>query len=136
MENNYYDIFDKEEDRKIAEKIWRRTLQVFVHSYLYYECDENLIDDYAWSMWATELYELRKAHPEIASKLPLNDAFDKDYDGSSGQFLDYKRPEITQIGNRLLYYYGKLKPETTTKKKSKKKKEEKADVDIDSQTEK
>ena len=96
-----YEIFSGEE-LTIAEKIQRRRYQMLVHSYIYYELDNNIISDSQWSQWATELAELQSKYPDIASQVIYADDFD-DWDGSTGAFLRYKnKPNIITTARRLL----------------------------------
>lgn len=71
-----------------AEKIKQRRLQILVHSYIYYELDKNIIEDYKWDKWAKELVDLQRTYPEIASKVIYADEF-KDWAGSTGAFLKF-----------------------------------------------
>ena len=96
-----YDTFSGEE-LKIAEKIQRRRYQMLVHSYIYYELNENIISDSQWSQWAMELVDLQSKYPEIAEKVSYAKDFE-DWDGSSGAFLTYaNKPNIVITANRLL----------------------------------
>ena len=96
-----YEIFSGEE-LKIAEKIQQRRYQMLVHSYIYYELNENIVSDSQWSKWAVELADLQKQYPEIASQVKYAEDF-ADWDGSSGAFLTYtNKPNIVMIANRLL----------------------------------
>lgn len=95
-----YDIFSGEE-LKIAEKIQQRRLQMLVHSYIYYDLDNNLISDTVWSQWAVELAQLQKDYPEIEKQVPYRDGFEE-WDGSTGAFLPYKTPQIQCIAARLM----------------------------------
>lgn len=85
----------------IASKILQRRLQILVHSYIYYELDDNIISDNMWSKWAMELVKLQKDNPIIASKLPYTKDF-LEFDGSTGFNLPYKNKEIIERANRLL----------------------------------
>lgn len=95
-----YDIFSGEE-LKIAEKIQQRRLQMLVHSYIYYDLDNNIVSDATWSRWAVELAQLQKDYPEIEKKVPYRDGFEE-WDGSTGAFLPYKTPQIQRIAARLM----------------------------------
>ena len=96
-----YEIFSGEE-LAIAEKIQRRRYQMLVHSYIYYELDNNIISDSQWSQWATELAELQSKYPDIASQVVYADDFE-DWDGSTGAFLSYKdKPNIITTARSLL----------------------------------
>lgn len=105
-----YEIFSGEE-LKIAEKIQRRRYQMLVHSYIYYEMNENIISDSQWSSWAMELVDLQSKYPDIAEKVIYAKDF-ADWDGSSGAFLTYaNKPNIVITANRLV---GGNKKQTTT----------------------
>ena len=60
-----YEIYQGEQ-LKIAELILQRRLQMLVHSYIYYELNDNIISDNTWSKWAVELADLQNKYPEIA----------------------------------------------------------------------
>lgn len=91
----------------IAEKIKRRRYQMLVHSYIYYELDKNLISDSQWSQWATELADLQKAFPDIASKVVYAKDFEG-WDGSSGAYLTYRdKPNIVCTAERLVAMFEK-----------------------------
>ena len=96
-----YEIFSGEE-LTIAEKIQRRRYQMLVHSYIYYELDNNIISDSQWSQWATELAELQSKYPDIANQVIYAEDFE-DWDGSTGAFLNFKnKPNIISAACRLL----------------------------------
>lgn len=96
-----YEIFEGEE-LQIAEKIQRRRYQILVHSYIYYEMNENLISDSQWSAWAMELVELQSKYPSIAKQVIYAEDFEG-WDGSSGAFLTYAdKPNIVMTANRML----------------------------------
>jgi hypothetical protein len=96
-----YDIY-KGEELKIAEKIQQRRYQMLVHSYIYYELNQNIVSDSQWSKWATELADLQDKYPELAKNVVYADDFEG-WDGSSGAFLDYSaKPNIIATANKLL----------------------------------
>ncbi len=72
----------------IQEKIKQRRRQMLVHSYLYYEKNENIVSDSKWSQWAMELVQLQKGYPKEASEVEFAEMF-KDWDGNSGAGLSY-----------------------------------------------
>lgn len=80
-----YEIYQGEQ-LKIAELILQRRLQMLVHSYIYYELNDNIISDNTWSKWAVELADLQNKYPEIAKTVEWSEAF-KNWDGSTGAFL-------------------------------------------------
>lgn len=121
-----YEIFSGEE-LKIAEKIQQRRYQMLVHSYIYYELDNNIVSDSKWSQWAVELAHLQNEHPDIARQVIYADDF-ANWDGSTGAFLDYAKPNIVSTALKLLGVVDEVKKpavvtpvkkitKTTTRKK-------------------
>lgn len=94
------------DEERISEKILRRRRQVLVHSVIYYNFNDNIIDDKTWSEWAIELEKLQKNYPEIASKLPWAEDF-KDFDHSSGYNLPLEDPWAVRKAQQLLNYNRK-----------------------------
>ena len=83
-----YEVFS-EDNLKIAELIQRRRLQILVHSCIYYELNDNIVDDNTWNKWSEQLVELQSKYPDIAKQVIWYDAF-KDWNGSTGAFLPLK----------------------------------------------
>jgi hypothetical protein len=79
----------------------RRQRQILVHSFLYYQLNENLVSDSIFDAWCKELAEFRKEYPGTFKLSAYYEGF-KDFDGSSGYDLPYGNPEIQNIGYRLL----------------------------------
>lgn len=94
--------------QSIYEKIKQRRRQLLVHSYIYYELDESIISDSKWSKWAMELVELQRNYPEESKQVEFYDMF-KDWDGSSGAFLNYTQG-IINCAERLLRIKSPVKP--------------------------
>lgn len=84
-------------------KVTQRRRQILVHSYLYYELNENVITDALWSKWAEELYALQAESPELAQSCPMAKEFEN-FDPSSGFYLNYRQPWIAKEAERLLKY--------------------------------
>ena len=78
-----------------------------VHSCIYYEFNENIIDDHEFDRRAKELVELQEKYPEIAEKVEWADAF-AGFDGSSGYHLPYRNPWVMKTAKRLLRAHGKV----------------------------
>lgn len=97
-------------DTQLLSLINRRERQILVHSYIYYELDQNLIPDSTWTKWAFELAELRDKHPDIYKRSVYSWAF-IDFDGSTGfdLYSAYMRPEIV---NRATYLVNIAKGKT------------------------
>lgn len=114
-----YELFQGEE-LKIAEKIQQRRLQILVHSYIYYECNKNIISDRQFDMWGKELVKLQKDYPEISKQVMYYEPF-IGFDASTGFDLPYKDIDIVYKANRLLYKYNmkqdNVKQEKETRKK-------------------
>lgn len=70
----------------VKEKIRQRRRQMLVHSYIYYELNDNIISDSQWSKWAKELAQLQKDYPKESAEVEEYENF-KNWDGSSGAFL-------------------------------------------------
>lgn len=83
------------------EKINQRERQILVHSYLYYELDESVVDDFAFTRWTYDLVDLMSSHPKEFEQSVYYKDF-KDYEGATGHGLDYKKPEIVRVATRLL----------------------------------
>lgn len=95
----------KNSEDSISDLIKRRRRQILVHSFIYYELNENLISDTQWSEWAIELEKLQADYPGIASKVEYADVF-KEFDHSTGANLRdaYMQDNIVSIAFRLLHY--------------------------------
>lgn len=89
----------------IEEKIKQRRLQMLIHSYIYYELDKNIIDDSTWDKWAIELVKLQQENPIASKKVIYYEQF-KDWDGSSGAFLEFDN-KIKKKAEYLLKIEGK-----------------------------
>ena len=101
--------------QKIVEKIQQRRLQILVHSYIYYELNDNIISDSQWNKWAHELVELQRKYPKESSSVIHADTF-KDFDGSTGMDLAYSDPFIVNRANYLLSMKKSLKSIGNVKK--------------------
>jgi hypothetical protein len=107
--------------QSIKEKIKQRRRQMLVHSYLYYELDENIVADSKWSKWAFELAELQKHYPKESNEVEYAELF-RDWNGSSGADLKYDE-SIIECANRILALSKKklVKPKVKQKVKTMKK---------------
>ena len=82
---------------------------MLVHSYIYYEMNENIISDSQWSQWAVELAQLQSKYPNIAKQVIYAEDFEG-WDGSSGAFLSYtNKPNILVSAHFLLKNMQKAK---------------------------
>ena len=83
----------------------RRERQILVHSCLYYQFNENLIQDHVYDAWSKELVELIQTHKEEFKRSVYYTAF-KDYDGCSGFDLPFSDPRIVGVAESLLHRGG------------------------------
>jgi len=88
---------------ELLEWINRRERQLLVHSFLYYQLNENIISDHVFDLWSKELAKAIIEHPDIFSKSVYAAEF-KNFDGSSGYDLPFHLPEIQNAGYRLLKF--------------------------------
>lgn len=101
----YGELSSEDDDPKVnevqtlSEKIKQRRAQMLVHSYLYYELDDIIIDDHKWQQWADELVELHKQKPSIGF---YDEAF-SDWTGASGAFLPFDE-WVKEKVEKLLQY--------------------------------
>jgi hypothetical protein len=73
-------------EQTVKEKIRQRRAQMLVHSCLYYEMDQSIVDDHTWQRWADELAQLQKDNAKDC-KINFFDREFSDWDGSSGYHL-------------------------------------------------
>jgi len=90
----------------LEERIHQRRRQILVHSYLYYELNETIIDDFKFDSFCNELVELQEKYPEVCKRVPFHEDF-IGFDGSSGFDLPYNQPTIVNAAIRLLNYRKK-----------------------------
>ena len=86
-------------EEEVYHKILQRRRQILVHSYIYYELDDSLVEDSKWSKWARELVDLQKSYPDISKEVPYYESF-KDFDASTG--FDFKYDEKTKKRAEML----------------------------------
>jgi|TARA_B110000444_G_scaffold130490_1_gene122729 hypothetical protein len=83
----------------ISEKIRQRRAQMLVHSYIYYEKDDCIVDDFKWQQWADELVVLQKEYPADIG------FYDKEFEGwtgAGGSHLPLRDPNVMKKGETLL----------------------------------
>ena len=95
---------------KVIELIKRRRSQMLIHSCLYYELDETVIDDHVWQSWADELEELQRNHPEYC-KIGFFDFEFKDWTGATGNHLPLRDPWVHTKAQYILSLHRKFSNE-------------------------
>jgi len=83
----------------------RRQRQILVHSCLYYQFNENLIQDHVYDAWSKELAELIHDYPDEFRESAYSTVF-RDYDGCSGFDLPFSDPRILGVVEGLLRNKG------------------------------
>ncbi|PFW43756.1 DNA ligase LigA-related protein [Priestia megaterium] len=93
---------------EVVELIERKRRQVLVHSFLYYQLNENIISDFIFDDWCKHLVELTNTFPKEAQAAAFHKEFEG-FDGSSGYDLPFHYPEIQNAGHRILAHRDKVK---------------------------
>lgn len=86
----------------------RRQNQLLVHSFLYYQMNENIISDPTFDRWSKELADLIKDYPEEFKESHNYEGF-KTFDGSTGYDLPFHTPFIQDRAVKLLEYHRRNK---------------------------
>lgn len=92
----------------IKSKIRQRRAQILIHSCLYYLLDDPIVSDDQWQAWANELAKLQEEH---GHKIGYYDRHFFGWDGSSGNFLPLKNPEVYEKAIRMLKLHSKYAAE-------------------------
>lgn len=90
-------------NQSVEEKIKQRRLQILVHSFIYYELNQNIISDDKWNRWAQELLKLQQDNPQIITD--YQEEFE-DWDGSTGAFFNYDA-HIISVAHHLIKMHDK-----------------------------
>lgn len=88
-------------NEEVRSLITRRRRQILLHSYVYYELNDNLIGDATWTKWALDLEHLQSIFPEESSSALYSEEF-KGFDHSTGAGLDYFKSEIIDVAKLLI----------------------------------
>ena len=94
----------------IKEKINQRRAQMLIHSCLYYEMNESIVDDHTWQRWADELQKLQEENPSI--KTGFFDWEFRDWDGSTGTHLNHRHPWTYSKAQKILEYHKRFGQKT------------------------
>lgn len=83
---------------------------ILVHSYIYYELDNNVISDKFYDEKSKELVHLKNQYPELWKSSMYYKQFGDDYNGATGFTLFYDLPKLEQDKIRrialLILYHG------------------------------
>lgn len=92
---------------QIVATIKQRRLQLLVHSCIYYEFNQSIVDDATWAKWAIELEQLQAAYPTIADKVEWAAAF-KDFDHSTGYNLPVRDPWVMRKARQIMIWHERM----------------------------
>lgn len=93
---------------QITELIKQRRLQVLVHSCVYYEFNESIVDDATWTKWAVELERLQAAYPDIAMQVEWAAEFNG-FNHSTGYNLPLQNPWVVSKAIQLMRWHEERK---------------------------
>ena len=93
------------EIQTVPEKIKQRRAQLMIHSYLYYDTEEQLVSDAQWDAWSIELEKLQQRHPTPIGF--YDDAF-AGWTHGSGMLLP-RDPWVTGKAAQLVEYVAQQK---------------------------
>lgn len=71
----------------LQDRIKHLRISLTVHSYIYYDLNDNIISDEMWQHMADELTMLQLSNPELCT-IGVFDAAFKDWNGSTGMHLN------------------------------------------------
>ena len=76
---------------------------MLVHSYIYYEKDDCIVDDFQWQAWADELAQLQNDNPNDCN-IGFYDKEFENWTGASGAFLPLRDPKVIDKAEKILLY--------------------------------
>ena len=76
---------------------------MLVHSYIYYEKDDNIVSDFKWQEWADELRDLQNNHPDECN-IGFYDKEFEGWTGAGGSHLPLRNPEVMAKAEKIILY--------------------------------
>lgn len=96
----------------IADKISYKQRQILIHSFIYYNLDNNRISDQDYDKLSYSLVDMMKKHPDGFRQSEYKDVFEF-FDASSGfglyESLTDEQKEMIEVIAHYLCRYGKSK---------------------------
>lgn len=77
---------------------------IIVHSYIYYECNNNVISDKLYDAKAKELVQLKYDYPDLWKSSQYYQQFGDDYNGATGFTFYHELEEREQDRIRSIAY--------------------------------
>jgi hypothetical protein len=93
---------------QIKAKIYQRRSQMLVTSYIYYELDDNIMDDHDWQKFANQLRDLQNKYPKHC-KIGFFDRQFTGWNGDTGAFLPLKDPYVIRKSLAIYETFKTLK---------------------------
>lgn len=100
----------KKEIKVLSERqelIRRRRAQMLIHSCIYYELNDNIVDDATWQKWADELEKLQSEEKDLFIDFFDNDFLD--WTGATGNHLPHRDPWVLAKAKYIMEIHEKLK---------------------------
>lgn len=94
----------------IIEKINQRQRQILVHSFIYYQLNDNVISDTLFDKFCKELLQLQEDYP-TETKISVYYKEFIGFDGSTGFDLPYNTPRVQGTAMKLIQYRDEDKNE-------------------------
>lgn len=89
-------------DPRAVYLIAKRRRQMLIHSFIYYELNDNIITDELWTRWAQQLARVQNKY---GKRIGFFDKLFADWDGSTGHHLVAKcGPDVARVAQRTLDY--------------------------------
>lgn len=95
-------------NEQIAVTIKQRRLQLLVHSCIYYEFNQSVVDDATWAKWAIELERLQAAYPDIAKQVEWAAEFNG-FNHSTGYNLPTQNPWVVGKAIQVMRWHEERK---------------------------
>lgn len=94
-------------EETIREELERRMRQFLVHSYIYYQLDDSILDDHQYDFLCKRMVFLMKKHPEIAKECKYYNICKEADASGSGFYIQSYPPEIMTTAFRRLWHNKK-----------------------------
>lgn len=80
---------------------------IVLHSYIYYELDQNVISDHEYNELGRKLVGYKKEYPELWKSSMYYEQFGDEYDGSTGYDIYQK---LNNEQKRIIQYISEYRP--------------------------
>lgn len=80
---------------------------IVLHSYIYYELDDNVISDHEYNELGHELAEYKQQYPDLWKNSMYYEQFGDEYDGSSGYDI-YRK--LSDEQKKIIQFIAEYRP--------------------------